>query len=138
GGGVRSFHRILVIGLLALCVAPAAAFAAHPPAAAHTARAARRHAASAAALHPAASSDAPFWTGHPDAAAFGRIQDQRLARARAAIARLVAVKGRRTTANTLRPYDDALLQLDAVLSQASLMSEVHPDSNLRMAAERAT
>jgi len=86
----------------------------------------------------AAAADAPFWTGHPDASAFTRIEDQRVARAKAAIARMLAVKGPRTIANTLRPYDDALLQLDAANSQSGLISEVHPDSATRVAADKAT
>lgn len=90
-----------------------------------------------AAAAPAAA-DRPFWTGRPDAAAFTLIQDARLARAKADIARVLAVKGPRTLSNTLRPYDDAALGLDAILAQASLIENVHPDSLLRGAAEQAT
>lgn len=85
----------------------------------------------------AAAVDAPFWTGHPDARSFAGIEEQRVARAKATIARMLAVKGPRTIANTLRPYDDALLQLDAANSQAGLISETHPDSALRVAGEKA-
>jgi thimet oligopeptidase len=79
--------------------------------------------------------DAPFWTGHPNAAAFNRTNEARLERARRSIAKLKAVQGPRTIANTLQPYDDALLQVDAVASQSSLIQNVHPDSGLRTAAE---
>jgi thimet oligopeptidase len=79
--------------------------------------------------------DAPFWTGHPDTTAFKRINMARLTRAHEAIERLSAVHGPRTIANTLQPYDDALLQLDAVSAQSSLMENVHPDSALRATAE---
>jgi thimet oligopeptidase len=80
--------------------------------------------------------DAPFWAGRPDTTAFTRMLDSRLDRAKTAIDRLVAVQGKRTVENTLRPYDDALIELDATASQASLMENVHPDETLRTAAEK--
>lgn len=89
-----------------------------------------------AAAPPAAN--APFWTGHPDGEAFRAIQEGRLARARELVSRIVAVKGKRTVENTLRPYDDALLELDAAGSQSLLMENVHPDSSVRAAAEKAS
>ena len=82
--------------------------------------------------------DAPFWTGSPDATAFPQRCAERLERARQAIAALLAVTGPRNPENTLRPYDDARLELDAVGSQASLMENVHPDAGLRAAAEQVT
>ncbi len=94
--------------------------------------------APAAADAGLAAGDAPFWTGSPEAPEFRRRADERLERARRAIAALLAVTGRRTPDNTLRPYDDARLELDAVGSQASLMENVHPDAGLRAAAEQVT
>jgi thimet oligopeptidase len=94
-----------------------------------------------AATLPAATAttpDAPFWGARPDAAAFEKQQDDRIARARAGIERMLALKGERTALNTLRPYDDALLELDAASSQSGLMENVHPDAALRAAAERAS
>jgi thimet oligopeptidase len=91
-----------------------------------------------AAASAAPAPEAPFWRGHPDAATFGRTQDDRLARARADLERALAVTGKRTIENTLRPYDDALLERDAVSSQSDLMQNVHPDSALRAAAEQAS
>jgi thimet oligopeptidase len=82
--------------------------------------------------------DAPFWTGTPDATEFPRRAAERLERARRAIAALLAASGPRTPENTLRPYDDARLELDAVGSQASLIENVHPDAALRAAAEQVT
>src|SRR5262245_6268091 len=88
------------------------------------------HAASKPATKPAmehgatAMADAPFWTGHPDAATFAKVNKERLARAKAAIDKVLAVKGARTLENTLRPYDDALLELDAAGAQSSLLSNV--------------
>jgi len=82
--------------------------------------------------------NSPFWTGHPNSAAFAKGQKQDLALAQKAIDQLLAVKGKRTVENTLRTYDNAILALDATTSQASLISEVSPDSATRSAAEKAT
>jgi thimet oligopeptidase len=82
--------------------------------------------------------DAPFWTGITDAAAFARVQDERIARARAAIARITAVTGPRTIENTLAPYDEIVLELDTAGSQASLIENVHPDQAVRDTAERVS
>src|SRR5712692_9676483 len=57
-------------------------------------------------------STAPFWTDISDAASFQRAMDARVAHAREALDRLLAVKGAHTVDNTLRPYDDVLLELD--------------------------
>jgi thimet oligopeptidase len=81
------------------------------------------------------ASTAPFWTGISDAPSFEHAVDARLAYARAELDRLLAVKGPRTADNTLRPYDDVLLELDAVGSQAGLIQVVHPDNNMRQTAE---
>jgi len=84
---------------------------------------------------PAATADAPFWTGQPNAASFEKMQRDRLAKARDLISKLAAVSGKRTLDNTLKLYDDALIQLDMAASQSSLMENVHPDSGVRSAAE---
>jgi thimet oligopeptidase len=91
-------------------------------------------AAPAAKARPARD-DAPFWTGQPSAAAFAKKQDERIAKAKAAIGKLVAVKGPRTIENTLVPYDEAQIQLDMAGAQTSLMENVHPDSTMRAVAE---
>ena len=83
-------------------------------------------------------SDAPFWSGRPGAAAFARIQADRIARAKKNIERMLAAAGSRTIQNTLQPYDDALLELDAAGSQCGLIEEVHPDSAVRASAEKST
>jgi thimet oligopeptidase len=92
----------------------------------------------AKAAPAAKAADAPFWTGTPNAAAFSKIEEERLTKARAAIERMVAVKGARTVENTLVPYDEVQIQLDAAAAQAQLIENVHPDSLLRTAAEEAT
>ncbi|HET7224723.1 MAG TPA: M3 family metallopeptidase, partial [Candidatus Eisenbacteria bacterium] len=88
----------------------------------------------AAATRPG---DAPFWAARPNATQFAALQDQRLARAKKDVARMLAVKGPRTFENTLRPYDDCLIELDAVGNQTGLMTNVSPDPKLRAAAEKA-
>jgi thimet oligopeptidase len=95
-------------------------------------------ATTAASTAASAGATAPFWTGHPNAAQFASAQKQHLARAKTAIDQLIAVKGKRTVENTLRIYDSAVLELDATSAQSSLISEVHPDSATRAAAEKAT
>ena len=78
----------------------------------------------------------PFWTGIKDAASFNRAMDARLAHAVATLDKMLAVKAPRTIENTLRPYDDVLLELDAVSSQAQLIQSVHPNESLRQSAEK--
>src|SRR5512140_995528 len=73
----------------------------------------------------------PFWTGMKDASSFERAMDARLAHAKSLLDGVVAVKGARTIDNTLRPYDDVLLELDAVGSQAQLVQSVHPLEGMR-------
>ena len=87
---------------------------------------------------PAATgaTSAPFWTGISNAASFDRAMTARLARARDTLDRLTGVTGARTIDNTLRVYDDVLLELDAAGSQAGLIQVVHPDAKLREDAEQ--
>ncbi|MDT4897099.1 MAG: thimet oligopeptidase [Acidobacteriota bacterium] len=80
--------------------------------------------------------DAPFWTGKPDVATFTKMQDERLAKAQQVLNQVLAVKGKRTVANTLKPYDEVLIYLDAAGSQSGLIQEVHPDEAMRSAAEK--
>jgi len=98
------------------------------------AEAARAHAARAGL--PA--EEPPIWAGRPDPPAFATLAVERLARATRALDRMRAVTGRRTPANTLAPYDEALIELDGLGSQASLMENVHPDAAMRAAAEKVT
>jgi thimet oligopeptidase len=82
--------------------------------------------------------DPPFWSGHPDAGAFLRLQQERLDRARATIARLRQADGPRTVENTLEPFDGAVAGIDLVSAQAALIENVHPDAAVREAAEKAS
>ncbi len=81
------------------------------------------------------AANAPFWTGISDAASFDRAMTDRIARARATLDRMLAVKGARTIENTLQLYDSVLLEIDGVGSQAGLIQVVHPDAKMRATAE---
>ncbi|HET9830814.1 MAG TPA: M3 family metallopeptidase, partial [Vicinamibacterales bacterium] len=84
------------------------------------------------------ATNTPFWAGMKDAASFERAMDARLAHAKATLDKMLLVKGARTTDNTLRPYDDVLLELDTVSSQAQLVQSVHPVEAFRQTAEKVT
>jgi thimet oligopeptidase len=77
----------------------------------------------------------PFWTGMSDAASFERAMSARLAHAQTRLDQLLGARTR-TLDNTLRPYDDVLLELEAVASQAQLVQSVHPEERVRQTAER--
>jgi len=79
--------------------------------------------------------NAPFWTGKPNAAQFKERQEKRIALAKTAMDKLLAVKGTHTIANTLGLFDEIERQLDMAGSQSGLMEEVSPDSATRSAAE---
>ena len=80
--------------------------------------------------------DKPFWTAGLKDTDFAKIQNERLANAQAALDRMLAVKGKRTIENTLVPYNDAMIYLDAAGSEAGLMLQVHPEKDYRAAAEK--
>ncbi|MEQ1832229.1 MAG: hypothetical protein ABL977_04175, partial [Candidatus Eisenbacteria bacterium] len=79
--------------------------------------------------------NAPFWTGNPDAPQFKARIQRRLALAQGALDKMLAVKGPRTIANTLAPFDEVQRQLDMAGSQSGLVEETNPDSALRATAE---
>jgi thimet oligopeptidase len=79
--------------------------------------------------------DAPFTTGLSDAASLQSIVDGRIARARQLLDQLLAVRGTRTAANTLRPYDDILAELNTAAEEASVLAAVHPDDAVRRAGD---
>jgi thimet oligopeptidase len=81
---------------------------------------------------------APFWSGISDPASFNQVLTARLANAQQTLDRLLLVKAPHTVENTLRPYDDVLLELDAATSQAELIEAVHPDDRMREEAERTS
>jgi thimet oligopeptidase len=84
------------------------------------------------------ATSAPFWTGMKDAATFERAMDARLTHAKRVLDGVAAVTGPRTIENTLRAYDDVLLELDAVGSQSQLVQSVHPVEGMRQTAEKVS
>ncbi|MGA8874939.1 MAG: M3 family metallopeptidase [Candidatus Korobacteraceae bacterium] len=71
------------------------------------------------------------YSGKPDIVAFEKMENARLAAAQKSIDQIVAVKGARTIANTLEPYDEAARQLNAAAYFSVLMQQVHPDAAYR-------
>lgn len=120
----------ITAGLLAALAVPA--FAKDPaPAKAASAK----PSAGKPAVSKMNSDNAPFWTGNPNATQFKARIEHRLTMAKAALDRMLAVKGTRTIANTLAPFDEVSRQLDMAASQSGLMEEVSPDSATRATAE---
>src|SRR5215469_5992778 len=76
-------------------------------------------------------SQPPVWAGKPDAAAFEKAENDRLKIAQSSVDEIVALKVSRTIENTLKPFDEAIRQLNAVIRFAYLMQNVHPDANFR-------
>jgi Zn-dependent oligopeptidase len=79
----------------------------------------------------------PAYPAGLDAAMLARLVDARLAEARVAVDRLVAVQARRTVANTLRPYDDALNAIQIAERLARIGIQLHPDAAVRAEGSRA-
>ena len=86
--------------------------------------------AASAAQQPPASQPA-LWAAKPDIKAFEAIEDHHLAAAQQSLDRILAVKGPRTIENTLRPFDEALRQLNSASYFAGLMQQVNPDTAFR-------
>ena len=78
---------------------------------------------------------APFTSGITDAASLKRAIDERISRARTLLDAMLAVKGARTVANTLAPYDELLDELNTASGQVAIMMDLHPDAAVRQAAE---
>jgi thimet oligopeptidase len=95
-------------------------------------------AAGAAPPEAVASTDLHAWEAGEDPAALDAWVHERMRRADAAVARLVAVKGARTVANTLRHYDDAVNELDLATFQASVLYGVGATKELRDKAQALT
>ncbi|HEY7185491.1 MAG TPA: M3 family metallopeptidase [Vicinamibacterales bacterium] len=81
------------------------------------------------------AADAPFTNGLSNAASLQSIVDGRIARARQSLDQILAVRGPRTAANTLRPYDDMLAELNTAAEEASVLAAVHPDDGVRRAGD---
>lgn len=82
-----------------------------------------------------AADDKPFLSGISSAEEFAKVQEEQLALADLAMKQMLSVQGKRTIDNTLKPYDQILIHLDAVVNQSSLMENVHSVTEMRTAAE---
>jgi thimet oligopeptidase len=79
----------------------------------------------------------PFYAGLDTPESFTKRADDQLAAARLAFDHLLAVKGRRTVENTLRPYDEIILEIENVIGPGRVIANLHPDDRMRQAAETA-
>jgi thimet oligopeptidase len=79
--------------------------------------------------------DSPFTDGVTSAASLQESVETRLTRARQLLDNLLAVKGPRTIANTLEPYDELGDEIRTASSTAGLMASVHPDEAMRKAGD---
>ncbi|MEM7402777.1 MAG: M3 family metallopeptidase [Myxococcota bacterium] len=61
--------------------------------------------------------------------------EQQLQLVQQLLQQILAVAGKRNQKNTLLPYNDMLVHLDAILSKASLLDNVHPQQALRQQAQ---
>lgn len=62
---------------------------------------------------------------------------EHLAWAKAWRSRILEVKGPRTVENTLVPYNEMMMHIDATLSENSVLANVHPDKDVRTVAEES-
>jgi thimet oligopeptidase len=67
-----------------------------------------------------------------------RLVGGQLEAARTAVERLVVVHGRRTAANTLRPFDDAINAVDNAQGLLAIATQLHPDRAVRAEGNRAS
>jgi thimet oligopeptidase len=79
--------------------------------------------------------DSSFTAGVTDVASMQKAVDARLARAQGLLDDLIAVKGQRTVANTLAPYDDLIEEIRTASGLAGIMAAVHPDEAMRKAGD---
>jgi len=105
------------------------------PAKAKTATKPAAKAAAPAKSAAKAAATAPFFTGRPGAQAYRAASSMELREAQQAIARMLAVKGTRTIANTVMAFNEAMTHGENVAYQSHLLEAVHPDSSFRSTAE---
>ena len=87
-----------------------------------------------AAVQPAPAQQAPttpFTSGITDAVSLKKAIDARMGRANGLLDSMLAVKGPRTVANTLEPYDQLLDELNTASGQVTVMMDLHPDAAVR-------
>src|SRR5215470_1805567 len=77
------------------------------------------------------TSQPTVWATRPDAAAFEKIVNDRLAAGQSYIDKMLAVKGSWTIENTLVPYDESVREVNTGGYLANMMFQVHPDAAFR-------
>jgi thimet oligopeptidase len=77
----------------------------------------------------------PFTTGVTTPQSLQAAVSARVARARQLLSAFLAVSGRRTIDNTLRPYDDMFGELHTAGAQAAVYTANHPDERMRTMGE---
>jgi thimet oligopeptidase len=88
--------------------------------------------------HSPASQPAPvLHFDHVTEAEMNAVVDYAIAEARGALERIIAAPGRRTVDNTLRPYDDVRIGLNAA-RMVEFFANNHPDRDVRVAAIQPT
>ena len=122
----------IALSLAILLSAPAQAAS---PAKAKTGAKPAAKAAAPAKSAAKAAATAPFFTGRPGAQAYRAASSMELREAQQAIARMLAVKGTRTIANTVMAFNEAMTHGENVAYQSHLLEAVHPDSSFRSTAE---
>ncbi|MGH7681340.1 MAG: M3 family metallopeptidase [Candidatus Eiseniibacteriota bacterium] len=91
---------------------------------------------------PAAAKDAPmppiFFTGSPNLQSFQTGCEAEMAAAQKTLDELLAVKGKRTVANTLEKYNLVMTHGENAAYASHLMESVNPDSTFRATCEELT
>jgi Zn-dependent oligopeptidase len=77
----------------------------------------------------------PFYASIADPDSLTKSLGAHLAAAQAKLDQLVAMKGKRTVDNTLRPYDEAEFEMSQAEGPANVVARTHPDERMRDAAE---
>jgi thimet oligopeptidase len=79
----------------------------------------------------------PLYPGPIDSARLARLVDGNLAAARKSYDGMLAARGRRSAANTIRPWDAALNRASDAQGLADIALNLHPDSAVRQEGVRA-
>ncbi len=87
------------------------------------------------AEHQAKGDALHLWNGLRGADDAKRWVEAHLSAARSAVGNLLAIEGKRTVENTVRPYDDAVWHLRMAGSQAHVMFMVFPEAGVRDAVQ---
>jgi thimet oligopeptidase len=78
---------------------------------------------------------APFAAGLTDPASLTKSLDAHIDAAQQKLDQLVAIKGPHTVENTLRLYDDVVLELGRAQNPAIVLANMHPDLEMQKAAD---